>query len=163
MSALRAATRNRAHRPSDFLSRRPKINRRSFQLESLEPRTMLAADLRAIDGSNNNLLHPDWGSTFEQLLRTAPAEYSDGVKSPAGADRLSGRAISELVVAQPEDQGLNERGMSAFIYVWGQFLDHDLSLTTTASPAEAMPVLVPSGDASFDPLGTGTKTIPLNR
>jgi hypothetical protein len=124
---------------------------------------MLAADLRAIDGSNNNLLHPDWGSTLEQLLRTAPAEYSDGASAPAGADRLSARAISELVVAQPEDQALNERGMSAFIYVWGQFLDHDLDLTTSASPAEALPVLVPTGDPSFDPLGTGTQTIPLNR
>lgn len=124
---------------------------------------MLAADLRAIDGSNNNLLHPDWGSTLEQLLRTAAAEYSDGVSAPAGSDRLSARAISELVVAQPEDQALNERGMSAFIYVWGQFLDHDLDLTTSASPAEALPVLVPTGDPYFDPLGTGTQTIPLNR
>ena len=124
---------------------------------------MLAADLRAIDGSNNNLLHPDWGSTLEQLLRTAPAEYSDGANAAAGADRLSARAISELVVAQPEDQALNERGMSAFIYVWGQFLDHDLDLTTSASPTEALPVLVPTGDPSFDPLGTGTQTIPLNR
>lgn len=124
---------------------------------------MLAADLRAIDGSNNNLLHPDWGSTLEQLLRTAPAEYSDGANAPAGADRLSARAISELVVAQPEDQELNERGMSAFIYVWGQFLDHDLGLTTAAIPTESLPVLVPTGDPSFDPLGTGTQTIPLNR
>ena len=121
---------------------------------------MLAADLRAIDGSNNNLLHPDWGSTLEQLLRTAPAEYSDGANAPAGADRLSARAISELVVAQPEDQELNERGMSAFIYVWGQFLDHDLDLTTSAIPAEALPVLVPTGDPSFDPLGPERRPFP---
>ena len=123
---------------------------------------MLAADLRAIDGSNNNISHPDWGSTLEQLLRTAPAEYSDGVSTPAGADRLSARAISNLVVSQT-DQALNARGMSAFIYVWGQFLDHDLDLTPNGTPAESLPVLVPTGDPYFDPLSTGTQTIPLNR
>jgi peroxidase len=124
---------------------------------------MLAADLRAIDGSDNNILHPDWGSTLEQLLRTAPAEYSDDIKSPAGADRISARAISQLVVSQPEDQALNERGMSAFIYVWGQFLDHDIDQTTAATPTESMPVAVPTGDPDFDPSGTGTQTIPLSR
>jgi peroxidase len=123
---------------------------------------MLAADLRAIDGSNNNLLHPDWGSTGEQLLRTAPAEYADGKSAPAGADRPSARAISDLVVAQT-DQGVNDRGMSAFVYVWGQFLDHDIDLTPGGNPAESMPVLVPTGDPYFDPLGTGTQTIPLTR
>ena len=75
MSALRAATRFCAQRSLDFFSRQPSLERRTFQLESLEQRTMLAADLRAIDGSDNNILHPDWGSTLEQLLRTAPAEY----------------------------------------------------------------------------------------
>src|SRR4029079_5156890 len=135
MSALRAATRNCARQSLDFLSRQASLKRRTFQLEPLEQRTMLAADLRAIDGSNNNLLHPDWGSTLEQLLRTAPAEDSDGIYVPAGADRLSARAISEMVVAQTDDQELNDRGMSAFIYVWGQFLDHDLDLTKSAAPS----------------------------
>ena len=136
--------------------------RRRFHLESLEQRTMLAADLRSIDGSNNNLLHPEWGSTAEQLLRLAPAEYANGASTPAGADRASSRTISSLVVSQA-DQGLNDRGMSAFIYVWGQFLDHDLSLTTTRTPAESMPVSVPINDPYFDPFGTGTVTMGLNR
>ncbi len=123
---------------------------------------MLAADLCAIDGSNNNLSHPDWGSAGEQLLRLAPAEYADGANAPAGADRASARAISDLVVAQT-DQGLNDRGMSAFIYVWGQFLDHDIDLTPGGNPAESMPVAIPSGDSYFDPQGTGTQTMPMSR
>jgi hypothetical protein len=49
------------------------------------------------------------------------------------------------------------------IYAWGQFLDHDLDLTNTASPAEAFPIAVPTGDAYFDPASTGTQTIPLSR
>src|SRR4029078_10885827 len=56
-----------------------------------------------------------------------------------------------------------DRGMSAFIYVWGQFLDHDLDLTTSAAPSQPFPVTVPSGDPDFYPLDSGTKTIPLSR
>src|SRR5205085_1277886 len=57
----------------------------------------------------------------------------------------------------------NDRDMSAFVYAWGQFVDHDLDLTNSATPTESFPVAVPSGDSSFDPAGTGTQTIPLSR
>jgi hypothetical protein len=42
-------------------------------------------------------------------------------------------------------------------------LDHDLGLTEPAAPAEPFPIQVPAGDPVFDPEGTGTKTLPLNR
>ena len=47
------------------------------------------------------------------------------------------------------------------IYAWGQFIDHDLDLTGNATQAFNIPV--PTGDPSFDPNGTGTQIIPLNR
>jgi hypothetical protein len=53
--------------------------------------------------------------------------------------------------------------MSAFIYAWGQFLDHDLDLTPNAAPGQSFNVQVPLGDPSFDPKSTGTQVIPLNR
>jgi hypothetical protein len=49
------------------------------------------------------------------------------------------------------------------VYVFGQFLDHDLDLTDTSSPSEPFPVSVPPGDPFFDPAGTGTQIIPLSR
>src|SRR5215217_6417425 len=49
------------------------------------------------------------------------------------------------------------------IYAWGQFVDHDLDLTPNASPAVPLDILVPAGDPSFDPSGTSTQVIPLNR
>ncbi|NCY03402.1 MAG: peroxidase, partial [Planctomycetia bacterium] len=52
---------------------------------------------------------------------------------------------------------------TAMVYAWGQFLDHDIGLTTGAAPREAMPVAVPAGDPSFDPAGTGTATISMSR
>jgi hypothetical protein len=122
----------------------------------------MTADVRSIDGTGNNLLHPEWGSAGTQLLRTAPADYGDGISTPAGSDRASARLISDLVVAQSEDLP-NNRDLSALIYAWGQFLDHDLDLTTDATPAQVFSVPVPTGDPQFDPQGTGTQTIYLAR
>jgi peroxidase len=136
----------------------------SSSIEALEPRAMFAAGAyRSIDGIGNNLAHPEWGSTDEQLLRMAPAEYGDGISTPAGADRLSGREISNALAAHAEEDTPNDRNLTAYIYVWGQFLDHDLDLTKGGSPAEQFNIAVPTGDPSFDPNGTGTQVIPLVR
>ncbi|MEO8496900.1 MAG: dockerin type I domain-containing protein [Planctomycetota bacterium] len=40
-------------------------------------------DARAIDGTGNNLGDPELGSSGEQLLRVSPADYGDGVSTPA--------------------------------------------------------------------------------
>ncbi len=60
----------------------------------------------------------------------------------------------------------NDRDLSAFIYVWGQFLDHDIDHTPTPddeASQESFDIEVPEGDPSFDPSGTGAATIPLTR
>ena len=119
--------------------------------------------VESLDGTGNNLAHPQWGSAGQQLVRTTTAAYGDGVSSPAGADRPSARLVSNLLAQSPADGVTNDRDWTAFVYAWGQFLDHDLSLTATASPRESFPVAVPAGDPSFDPAGTGTKTISLSR
>src|SRR4051794_26464776 len=133
------------------------------QLERLESRQLMSVQFSSIDGSGNNLMHLDWGSTGIQLLRTGPASYSDGVSSPAGANRPSARAISDALAAADPNGTLNDRNLSAFVYAWGQFIDHDMDLTVNGSPAEVFNVSVPTGDESFDPTGTGTQQIYLNR
>lgn len=137
--------------------------RRQHALEPLEQRTLLAADFRTITGDDNNLADPDWGSTDEQLLRFAPAAYSDGMAAPAGADQLGAREISNLLAAQAVDEILNDRNLSAMVYAWGQFLNHDIDLTDAAVPAEPLPIPIPTGDPHFDPQGTGTQTIAFSR
>lgn len=57
---------------------------------------------------------------------------------------------------------VNNRGLSDFVYVWGQFLDHDIDLSESGR-TESLPIAVPAGDAWFDPETTGTKTISLKR
>lgn len=150
---FRRRFRRRARNPQGF---RP-------GLEQLEDRSVPAVVFRAIDGTDNNLLNPEWGSTNEQLLRMALADYEDGISAPAGADRPSAREISNALIAHGEEDTPSDRNLTAFIYVWGQFLDHDLDLTGSADPAEPFNIAVPAGDPFFDPSGNGTQTIPLNR
>jgi hypothetical protein len=125
-----------------------------------QPTTPIVA-VRTIDGTGNNLLHWQWGSTNEELLRVAAAEYGDGVYTLAGADRPSARVISNTIATQDADTGLNDRNISAYIYVFGQFLDHDLDLTTTGTTSAG--IAVPKGDEQFDPNATGTQTISFSR
>jgi hypothetical protein len=123
-----------------------------------------SAEARSIDGTGNNLANPEWGSTDEQLLRVAPAEYGDGASTPAGADRPSPREISNVLVAQDEDAEPDNRRLTAFVYFWGQFLDHDIDLTTAPDEnLESFNIPVPLGDHYFDPGDTGTQEIPLTR
>ena len=138
-------------------------------VERLEPRSMMSVNpvgpppAEPLDGVGNNVAHPTWGSAGQDLLRLSPAAYGDGVSSPSGADRPGARLVSNLLSASPEGGVTNDRDMTAFVYVWGQFIDHDLGLTTSASPTERFPISVPSGDSSFDPNGTGVMTIPMSR
>jgi peroxidase len=117
-------------------------------------------DVYAPDGSANNAEHSSWGAAGIELLRTAANNYADKVSTPAGASRPSARAVSNALSAQ-ESSAANDRNMSDFVYVWGQFLDHDIAL----SPMGTQPfsISVPIGDAWFDPTRTGLKTIGMTR
>ena len=79
----------------------------------------------SVDGTGNNIAHPTWGAAGTTLMRLAPAKYGDGISTPAGASRPSARVVSNALSAQTADEE-NARHMSDFVYVWGQFLDHDI-------------------------------------
>ena len=74
-----------------------------LQVQQLEERRNFATDLETFDGTGNNLVNPNWGSAGSDLLRIAPAQYGDGVSTPAGADRPSARSISDAISAQVGD------------------------------------------------------------
>jgi peroxidase len=159
--------------------------RTNLSLEQLEDRQLLAANsltrplvrhpqpapkpsttplvaVRTIDGTGNNLADPELGSANQQLLRVAPDDYGDDISTLAGADRPSARVISNTLAAQTDDTARNDRNMSALIYVFGQFLDHDIDLTNVGM-TEVANIAVPTGDPQFDPNGTGTQVIPFTR
>lgn len=115
----------------------------------------------SIDGTGNNLDDPEMNAASTPLKRKLPVDYSDGA-SMAGDHRKSPREISNLVNAQNDFRPNRRRG-SAYIFQWGQFLDHDISLTGTVSPPEPQPIVVPKGDPHFDPQGLGGVTMSFNR
>ena len=120
-------------------------------------------EVQSLDGTGNNISHPEWGSVNQQYLRMSPADYADGIASPSGEDRPSARMVSNELSVSPENGILSNRDLSAFVYAWGQFIDHDINLTDTAMPVEPFPIQVPSGDQWFDPNRTGTMTMPVFR
>ena len=119
-------------------------------------------EFRTVDGTRNNRENPLWGSANSQLVRSAPSAYGNGTDTPAGGSRPSARRISNAVADQAEPVS-DPSGASDYVWQWGQFLDHDLTLTPVLHPAEFLQIPVPTGDAFFDPFSTGTATIPLDR
>ncbi len=117
---------------------------------------------RSQDGQGNNLANPLIGSAGISLRRIVPSAYSDGLSQLAGPDRPSARAISNALSAQNESVP-NGANASDFLWQWGQFLDHDIDLTDGADPAEPANIAVPTGDPWFDPTGSGSVEIPMNR
>jgi peroxidase len=115
---------------------------------------------RSFDGLDNNisaLARQVWGSANIRLFRELPAEY--GPTNPNGAmggtSRPSARAISNSVVDEPVTI-FNARKLSAFVYIWGQFIDHDMTLTPTGT-TESVPIPLPTGETIF------TVPIPFTR
>jgi len=85
---------------------------------------------RNIDGTNNNSNNLAWGASDIPLFRELKADYdkSDLNNAMSGRDRPSPREISNKIVRE-DSTSFNSRNLSAMTYVWGQFLDHDISLT----------------------------------
>ena len=124
--------------------------------ESVEQRLLLSA--ASVDGTGNNPENPEWGSVDEEFLRLAESDYADGISEVGGENRPSARLISNTVSDAEGDDIISDRLLSAMIYAWGQFIDHDITSTPLGS-GETTSIAVPQGDPSFDPFGTGTQSI----
>jgi len=118
---------------------------------------------RTFDGSGNNLANGNWGRAGTQLLRFTPASYYGGGAAPSGSDRPNPREISNIVCRDTSGSGqLNTNKLSHFVWAWGQFLDHEIDLSTE-SETEAFNFDVPDlpgtqiefRRSTFDPT-TGT-------
>jgi hypothetical protein len=107
--------------------------------DTLETRCVM--DVRSISGAFNNLANPSWGQAGTDLLRVSPVAYADGISAPSAPNDLSPREISNNLNNQsnPIFSGADNLGppqsksLSDFAYLWGQFIDHDMDLTTGTS------------------------------
>jgi len=119
--------------------------------------TTAAADVRTIDGSDNNAANSTWGAAGTQLIRISPVDYpGDGSGSTMLGlpTRPNPRDISNAVFQQLLNMP-NSRGMTNGVWQWGQFIDHDLDLTGS-NPAETSLLMSPG-----DPYGV--TMIPFER
>jgi hypothetical protein len=114
------------------------------------------AKYRTIDGTNNNLTNIKWGSAGIPLFREIPAEYgaSDPNNALGGVNRPTARHISNALSDEVEDIQ-NARNLSGLTYIWGQFLDHDITLTPGGG--ESAPISLPAYEPIF------TNPIPFRR
>lgn len=130
----------------------------------LDPVEPVEEEIRSIDGTGNNLADPALGSAGTELRRLVDSDYADGISEPSGEDRLSAREISNILADQ-EETIPNANGLSDLVWQWGQFIDHDITLTEEdhSDDPEAFNIAVPTGDEFFDPFGTGVQEIGLTR
>jgi len=115
---------------------------------------------RTYSGIRNNtssLLKAFWGSADIILFREIPSAYgqSDTRNAMGGINRPSARKISNVLIDEPVTV-FNTRELSTLVYQWGQFLDHEMTLTPTDT-IEYVPVLLPSDEVIF------TEEIPFFR
>jgi hypothetical protein len=103
-----------------------------------------AFEVRTLDGSGNNLAHPDWGKANTPYTRAARARYADGVGAQAGGP--SPRYVSNRVFNDLGQNVFSERGVSQWAWTWGQFLDHTIGLGEEGTEKAPLPF------AQTDPL-----------
>ncbi len=124
--------------------------------------SFFAQEIRTYDGSSNNLANPHWGATFSQLSRLVPANYEDQIAAPTGRNRMNPRQISNLLFAQDSPLA-DPLGLSDYVWVFGQFIDHDITLSSNNNEE---PVMIPVDfpDPHFNPGGAlPFVAIPMSR
>lgn len=102
----------------------------------------------SFSGKGNNKINLTWGKSGINLIRWGKASYPDN-KSMMPR-RPSARVISNEIVAQAQPIA-NSENVTDYLWVWGQYLDHDIGLSETASPVESAAIPIPSDDAYFPP------------
>ena len=99
--------------------------------------------VRSLDGSGNNLAHPDWGQLGTPYLRVAPPNYADGIKTMVSGPPA--RYVSNRIFNDTGQNIFSENDISQWGWLWGQFLDHTFGLRDE-TPAESAPIPFSSTD-----------------
>ncbi len=126
---------------------------------------------RTYNGAGNNVMHPTWGAAGTNLERKGAVGYQDQISLPRGTPDMGSpqtsmlpnpRFISNTVVRQTALFPNTDR-LTDWVFQWGQFVDHDLSLTLSDDPTELFDISMPMGDDPFDMGSTGTKLMDFHR
>jgi len=130
------------------------------------------ARYRNIDGTCNNLQNPLWGSRNRPLNRVVRPAYEDGVNVPRGgfnSNLPNTRWISNTVHF---DNNPVNRFVTNMVPQYGQFLDHDISLTPEAnsqccsnprSNVDCWSITIPGNDPFYSRLSTPQRCMDFTR
>ncbi|NXV67641.1 DUOX2 oxidase, partial [Molothrus ater] len=121
-------------------------------------------EVQRYDGWYNNLQHHSHGSVGARLLRLLPARFADGVYQALQEPRVpNARQLSTALARGPS--GLPSRRNTTVLAVFFGFhvLLDILETEKPGCPAEFLNIHIPSGDAVFDPAGTGDVVLPFQR
>ena len=119
-------------------------------------------EARSITGWGNNLLRPELGMAETQLLRKAAVEFDFAMSGSMTEELPDARTVSNLLHRQIETTP-NAALATDMLWQWGQFLDHDISLTPSTITSSRASIPIPRGDPVFDPFGTGLRTFTFDR
>lgn len=128
---------------------------------------------RSITGACNNLETPLWGAANIAHIRAVPPVFADGISEPRVSVVNNQPLPSARVIStggHPDD-GFHDHAVTITLVAWGQFMDHDVTLTAEAKdlktqkspkccvnglpvpPSEAhplcFPIEVPANDAFY--------------
>ncbi|MEE9352713.1 MAG: peroxidase family protein, partial [Thiotrichaceae bacterium] len=118
-------------------------------------------EYRSFDGSKNNAQSTSMGAINSEYINILPTDHSRDMDGATEVDLANPRDISNEVMAQSENTE-NKKGLSDMFWLWGQFLDHDITLGPDKKGDHA-DIDIPTGDRFFDPQGTGTQTMKFER
>jgi len=122
-------------------------------LLSLAP--LCVAEFRSFDGTGNNETHTHWGAAETGFSRVVPANFEDAtgeVLRQTPNPRLVSNDLSKQVGSIP-----NARHLTSMVWQWGQFLDHDITLSKNGPGYGAATIMAPSPDPD------DMRMIPFNR
>ncbi|XP_011701791.1 PREDICTED: peroxidase isoform X2 [Wasmannia auropunctata] len=87
---------------------------------------------RRFDGLCTNLENPTWGSSLSPFARLMSPQFADGLSAPrisiTGRDLPLSRVVSRTM---HPDEGYHDHAGTVMVIAWGQFMDHDYTLTAT--------------------------------
>jgi peroxidase len=108
-----------------------------------------AQENRTFSGYGNNLENRDWGSAHSGVVRMSSVNYKDGVSSINDSELPDPRLISNRLFDQQEFIW-DDYNLSDYVWLFGQFIDHDLSLIEN-NPLETVLLSIPPDDQHFSP------------
>ncbi|EZA46454.1 Peroxidasin-like protein, partial [Ooceraea biroi] len=87
---------------------------------------------RRYDGLCTNLQNPTWGATLSPFTRLISPRFADSLTAPrisvTGHNLPLSRVVSRTM---HPDEGYHDHAGTVMVIAWGQFIDHDYTLTAT--------------------------------